>query len=346
MSDKEAKTFAFPLLNGSYKATGNWYTFLIVDGAKALLKEPSGTQIEGTIKVGDFGEADPEVGKLSGEKSYNIQISYSYGQDFIENGVLSGDGLKITTKGLTGIAEIEWVTEEEAARLEAEGDPIEAPPGEYKIQPEYQGKFLWITGPPGLGKSTTAQLLGRNHGYVFYESDCFGSIKNPYIPLNAENPTIAQIYQKALKGEGLERRRKICNAANAEFMELLSGREFDIEDYRELYTILCDDIMRERKRIGGDWAVAGVAFTRSMRDHIRSKLGKDLLFVILSMDKEEVRKRVTDRHQGNEQAADMADTMSVLCEPIGEHEENAVDVAVTADMTRDDVVNKILDLVK
>ena len=130
MSDEEAETFAFPLRNGNYKATGNWYTFLVVDGAKALLKEPSSAQMQGAIKVGDFGEADPEVVKLSGEKSYNIQLTYSFGQDFIENGVLSKDGLKITTKGVMGIAELEWVTEEEAARLEAEGDPIEAPLGE------------------------------------------------------------------------------------------------------------------------------------------------------------------------------------------------------------------------
>jgi len=346
MSDKEAKTFAFPLRNGNYKATGNWYTFLFVDGAKAILKDPLNAQTQGIIKVGDFGEADPEVVKLSGKKSYNIEITYSFGQNVIEHGVLSGDGLKMISKGMMGIAEMEWVTEEEVARLEAEGDPIEAPPGEYKIQPEYQGKFLWITGPAGLGKSTSAQLLGRNYGYVFYESDCFGSIKNPYIPVNAENPTMAQVHQKALKGEGLERRRRICNATNAEFMELFSGKEFDIENFRELYTIMCEDIIRERKRIGGDWAVAGVAFTRSMRDHIRSILGQDLLFVILSMDKEEVRKRVTDRHQGDEQAADLVKSVNNLCEPIGEDEENAVDVAVTADMTRDDVVKKILDLVK
>jgi len=83
-----------------------------------------------------------------------------------------------------------------------------------------------------------------------------------------------------------------------------------------------------------------------MRDHIRSILGPDLLFVILSMDKEEVKKRVTERHQGDEQAADLVQSFNNLCEPIGEDEENAVDVAVTADMTRDDVVKKILDLVK
>ena len=48
-----------------------------------------------------------------------------------------------------------------------------------------------------------------------------------------------------------------------------SRKEFNIEDYREFYTIMCEDIMRERKRIGGDWAVAGLALTQSLRDHIR-----------------------------------------------------------------------------
>ena len=44
------------------------------------------------------------------------------------------------------------------------GDPISAPPGPYTVQPEVKGKFLWLTGSPGMGKSTTAQLLGRNKG--------------------------------------------------------------------------------------------------------------------------------------------------------------------------------------
>ena len=57
MAEKEAKAFAFPLRNGNYKATGNWYTFLFVDGAKALLKELSSAQLQGTIKVGDFRKA-------------------------------------------------------------------------------------------------------------------------------------------------------------------------------------------------------------------------------------------------------------------------------------------------
>ena len=40
------------------------------------------------------------------------------------------------------------------------------------------------------------------------------------------------------------------------------------------------------------------------KDLFRSILGPELIFVILSMDKEEVRKRVLARHHGEEQAAE------------------------------------------
>ena len=54
-----------------------------------------------------------------------------------------------------------------------------------------------------MGKSTTAQILARSYDYVYYEADCFGSMKNPYIPLDVENPSMAQIHQKNLAGPGM-----------------------------------------------------------------------------------------------------------------------------------------------
>ena len=38
------------------------------------------------------------------------------------------------------------------------------PPGPYKVEPGRQGRLVWITGAPGAGKSSTAQLLARRHG--------------------------------------------------------------------------------------------------------------------------------------------------------------------------------------
>ena len=79
------------------------------------------------------------------------------------------------------------------------GDHFLAPSCPYKIQPENQGKLIWLSGPPGAGKSTSAQLLSRNADFVYYEADCVMQHANPYIPPNVENPSMAQMVQKHLK---------------------------------------------------------------------------------------------------------------------------------------------------
>ena len=57
----------------------------------------------------------------------------------MENGVILEDGLRCVTKGHMGVSELIKITEEEKIKLEKDFDPIEAPPGPYKIQPEVQG---------------------------------------------------------------------------------------------------------------------------------------------------------------------------------------------------------------
>ena len=60
-----------------------------------------------------------------------------------------------------------------------------------------------------MGKSTSAQLLARSQGYVYYEADCFASMKNPFVPLNVDNPSLAQLTQKPLKGRLVNSRSEI-----------------------------------------------------------------------------------------------------------------------------------------
>ena len=58
---------------------------------------------------------------------------------FTENGVLMDDGMRCVTKGAIGVSELIKITEEEKIEMENNYDPIEAPPGPYKVQPDIQG---------------------------------------------------------------------------------------------------------------------------------------------------------------------------------------------------------------
>ena len=50
------------------------------------------------------------------------------------------EGRKCSLKGFSGIAELEKITEEEFEKIMNDFDPIEAPSGPYKIQPDKSGR--------------------------------------------------------------------------------------------------------------------------------------------------------------------------------------------------------------
>jgi len=235
------------------------------------------------------------------------------------------------------------VTEEEGKELAKDGDPIEAPPSHHKVQPERQGRLIWITGPPGFGKSTTAQLLSREHGYVYYEGDCFFGLRNPYIPADVENPSLAQMRQRMLVGSGMEQRREICQQGTRQWEAKMRDESWEVEPMEALYREMCRDIKRERARLGGDWAIATVIHSRSLRDFVRRELGPELEIAVVEMSLEQQVERIRARHNGNEQAVDMLKKFFDFCEPAEDDEPNTVGVKVTPEMTPHDVMNIILN---
>ena len=146
-------------------------------------------------EFGDFGPARKEIVKATGVENYNWKYDLKTMAMF---GVVHNEGKEICTWGMTGTMEtITWLNQEELQKLDQKRDSADAPESPY--EPREKGKLIWFSGPPGSGKSTTAQILARKHEYVYYEADAFSIYCNPFVDPNADNPTLAAFKQTPLK---------------------------------------------------------------------------------------------------------------------------------------------------
>ena len=68
------------------------------------------------------------------------------------------------------------------------------------------------------------------------------------------------------------------------------------ETLNPLYDQMSNHVMIQRKRLGGDMAIAQAVFSRRQRDKLRKIIGPDLVFIVLNMTKECQMKRIQGRH--------------------------------------------------
>ena len=132
------------------------------------------------------------------------------------------------------------------------------------------------------------------------------------------------------------------------YMKLSQNQELDEEAGQRLQEYMGECIEYERKRIGGNWVVAHAVPTRRLRDFIRKILGKDLVFILLQLDKDTTLERLTRRHGNGEMGKALTDfcfKIESFYELKASDEENTFDIIITDDMTSHDVNEKILETV-
>jgi len=333
-----------PWKDGYYKFSARNTSVFIVTGESVEMESVQGKVYQqlskSTWKYGDFGKAHPELTKHTGKSNYNVDMNMADGL-WLVKGILSDDGLKIFT-WTKDLAIFEWITEDEYIAKKNFGDPWDAPPNHYKIQPENDGKLLFISGAPGLGKSTCGLMLSKMAGYVYYEGDAFSMHVNPYIPPDAEEPSMATLKQKPLLGLPQERLDAVANGIK-DLVALLRGQDYDRSNLEGYYTELCKNIMAEKKRLGGDWVVTQAVPSRDFRDFIKKQIGTKAVFMVLNMSKEDQIERLEKRH-GKEQSSSiwLAKTHEIF-EPAAKDEEQAINIRITNNMSREDIARMIID---
>merc|ERR1719458_1149247 len=300
-----------------------------------------------TIKYGDFGPARKEVAEATGAERANFQIDM-FGAKMA--GVVDESGTKMTMWGMTNTLEsMKWLSPEEIRKAKENRDDFDEPSCPHITpKPGKPGKIFWLSGPPGAGKSTTCQLLARKNDYVYYEADATMQLINPFVPNDADNPSLAQMFQKSLKGVPREDAETILKLGK-EFEEMWKGKidTFD-EKVRPLLKIMCREIAKQQKRLGGNMAVAHAIVSRESRDICRKLLGaENVTFLVMNLTKSAQKKRLAARH-GDDKEGGFADVLSKLFdayEPAGEDEEGSYNVTITEDMTPDDVLKQVLEII-
>ncbi len=299
-------------------------------------------------ELGDFGPAKSEIAEATGVSNYNFKMSHASMGNADLCGIVNEKGDTITRWSHSSNCpdEWHWTDDEGVEKLKEDRDHVDTPSCPHITpKPGKAGKLIWMSGPPGSGKSTTCQLMAREKDFVYFEADCVMAFLNPFVDPQAENPTLQAFRQKPLKGLSAEDFKAIQEFSKA-LEKFMTGDNTGLDvTFIPFLMMMARQIKNQRQRLGGHWAIAQAVMNRNQRNILRQELGPDLYFIVLNMTKECQKKRITGRHGENSPVIDMMLKWFELYEPGGEDEPRTINVSITEDMTRDDVLNKVLEVV-
>jgi len=316
-------------------------------GAMVGAEEDEETKKRGRmeLKTGVFSNPDRRGLESTGKDNYDVEI-YHVHHNVRTYGVLTEDGKKITM--MDGNV-MELMDDEAKKNLIVEQDPADDPPNTYKKSE--MGKIIWISGLSGMGKTTTAKLLQEKEGFVNYEGDCFLHGLNPYVGAAPEGSSF--FGTRPLSGMS-QKRKDICKTALEEgYMEVMKGNPVDPKIWEDMYDLLCEDILKGRAKIGGNWIVGQAVYTRASRDFIRNKLGSDLTMVVLESAEKDLQlhrlaTRVLDlgteeySKEAREAAEKRVEKLVGGMEPVEKDEPRTFSIKITKAMTPDNVAKQVM----
>ena len=106
--------------------------------------------------------------------------------------------------------------------------------------------------------------------------------------------------------------------------------------------MVAEDIVWQKRRLGGTFAVAHAVATRKSRDYLKQVMGPDLVFIVLNLTRKCASARLKGRH--GESVGDGLEKIHSIYQRAGEDEVNAFNVDVDEGMTKEDVMQKVLEI--
>ena len=342
----------FPWKNGFYQMPSSYRFHAVkVEGNNGAVKFVLEPDMVVSLRTGNFEYSDYRGLNESGENHYNVEVSTT--EPGVSNffAVVHNNGNTWTfSDGVSG----EWMSEDTFKNIKEDTDPCDAYPCDYIPNPDSSGKLLWISGFTGTGKSTVSLYLKNEFDFILYEGDCFAAGFNPYVG-SAPKATTPHGTRKL---SGIPQKRTlICEKFLQESItNVKSSCPVEPDVCKEFYELMCDDIIKERTKFGGNWVINHGLYTKLARDIVKKKLGSKLQLIVLTISSEHQAKRYMEANLKNstfhnddmynkmlEEKRLQIEVSKRGYESVNQNESNILEISITDKMTVHDVSKTIMN---
>ena len=132
---------------------------------------------------------------------------------------------------------------------------------------------------------------------------------------------------------------------------MIEHKPYNIEALKDCSKEMALNVLKHKKRLGGNFAVAFALPTRVLRESCKEVLGDQLIFVCLRLTKEANAKRIATRHADSDEETlkglmDYLNGIYDLYEDTQEDETNCVTVHIGPEDDKEAVMENILKAVE